>query len=156
MVNLISLGYDFNSKNCAITAFNTIQNIIDNRSTCHHLLLSGGKFSTSQKVGNFPGWYIIIKEKFPVYVGQSKNLEERITGQGSIDGYYLGSFTKRNSIKQMINFGFKLNIIIIPETYVYSDLSIVAQNDSLRCHFECFIDVYRGFFSYDDALKRVI
>jgi len=97
------------------------------------------------------GWYIILDNKHPLYVGKAENLNNRLnTNSGSIDNF---ANTKRNSdpernfIKKFLELNIlskELRVCVIKE----KELNITDMTDLDRDNIEKFINIFRCIFNY--------
>ncbi len=102
------------------------------------------------------GWYIILDETRPIYVGQADNLNSRLnTNHGSSDNWASSkraSDDKKNFIKKFneIDLFTHLRVCIIPENKLCELLAIDSTKLTKldRDNVEKVIDIYRGYFDY--------
>ena len=89
-----------------------VQSVLLNPSSYHQLQFQPGFYFSvppGVSIPAVPGWYIILQETTPIYVGQAGNLNSRLnTNQGSLDNFSAKSRTsdpQRNFIKRFTQVG---------------------------------------------------
>jgi hypothetical protein len=147
MPKLIVGNLDINDKTIALSLLSSIQNLTSNQSSYSNLIVKNG---TCLEVPNMKsnigsGWYIIIENRTPLYVGRSDNLYSRLnTPNGSRDNFnntQRSGDSIRNFIKKYSDIGVitNLRVFVIQE----SQLQLIGLNDTDRYNIEKFISIFR-------------
>ena len=130
-----------------------IQNILNDRKN-YHVLEHSEQYYFSTPNGKLPaepGWYIILCDRTPIYVGRTKNLNSRLnTENGSRDQFAnpkRKSDSTRNFIKKYREIGITNNlcVCIVRKT----QLSQAQQLTNRDCeNIEKHINIWRCLFTY--------
>lgn len=102
------------------------------------------------------GWYIILDDKTPIYVGKADDLNARLnTNNGSRDNFAnqtRQSDSERNFIKKFVELSVfsKLRVCILREINFCSESGFNSNSltDRDRGNIEKLINVFRGYFIY--------
>jgi len=135
-----------------------VQQLIGNR-TLYFNLKFKPKYYFQILNGNVPsesGWYIILDEVKPIYVGQASDLNDRLnTNHGSLDNFgkrSRSSDDKRNFIKRLDELSMfrHLRVCIVFEGALCRLLDIDSSKLTKldRDNIEKVIDIHRGYFNY--------
>jgi len=152
MGTLKVFSYDFNNPKVVRCLLATLKNYIENQNSAYFDLDHQLPYYFSILKGSIvsvPGWYVILKDKTPIYVGTAKDLDNRLNSpDGSRDNFGSSSRktdAERNLIKKFTEIGIivKLRVVIIPISVVDSRVSI---ND--RKQIEKLINIFRSTFNY--------
>ena len=148
-----------------LNVLNNVQSIIGatqaelnksvNYFTLQHTLPS--YFSTHGiKLTSDPGWYIILDDKTPIYVGEAQNLNVRLnTPNGSRDNFghkARTSDSQRNFIKkfsevQLIT-NLRVAVIVQPALITAAGLNAASFTDRDRKNIEKVLNIYRSKLKY--------
>ena len=149
---------DLNDANTVNTLKSLIQKLVNNSSSYYSLKFKP-KYYFGIPSGSLPserGWYIILNERTPVYVGKAEYLNTRLnTNNGSIDNFAnqgRTSDSERNFVKKFdeINLFKTLRVCIIRENELCSELGLNPNNltELDRGAIEKLINIFRCYFTY--------
>lgn len=102
------------------------------------------------------GWYLILQDKTPIYVGKADNLNNRLNANnGTIDNFankQRSSDPERNIIKKYSELGVfnKLRVLIISEKTICSELHFDANSltELDRTNIEKILNIFRHFITF--------
>ncbi len=150
---------DLNSSDVATRLKVAVQRVI-NRPASYHAVRFKPQyyFEVPDGLPSDRGWYILLLERAPIYVGKADNLDSRLnTNNGTIDNFAnqrRTSDSQRNFIKKFDELGLcrDLRVCIIREEELVSILSADLRDidDVDRGNIEKFINILRCTFVYQE------
>lgn len=158
MGELISGTLNFNDSNFLQIFIAGINRLAQNPTLYHYLRFKPSFYF--EVIGHHlpceAGWYLILQDRTPIYVGKADSLNNRLnTNNGSIDNFAnkrRSSDPERNFIKKYSELGIfnNLRVLIILEKTICSELYI--DTDSLteldRTNIEKILNVFRYFITF--------
>jgi len=149
------VGYlDFNNASTCNDLLKAVLNLKNNRSLYFQLDFKSNFYF---KIINGPispdgGWYIILNDGKPIYVGQAENLNRRLnSNNGSLDNYAHKTRkfdSERNFIKKVIEIRVITNtkVFIIPDPILCGEMCINPGNllKIDRDNIEKLLNIFRG------------
>jgi hypothetical protein len=154
MGTLIVGSIDFNNPIAINELLKAVRNLKNNRLLYFQLDFKPNFYF---KIINGPipsdgGWYIILNDGKPIYVGQANNFDSRLnSNNGSLDNFAHGRRTfdsERNFIKKFIEIRVLINmmVIIIPDQILCAEMCINPGNllKIDRDNIEKLLNIFRG------------
>jgi len=144
--------YDFNDPKFVQCLLATLKNYIENNGSAYYDLVHHLPYYfciPKGSIASAPGWYIILEDKTPIYVGTAKDLDKRLNSPNGSRDNFGNSLRKtdaeRNLIKKFTEIGIigKLRVVIIPISVVDSSTS-----ENERIQIEKLINIFRSTFNY--------
>lgn len=153
MPSLIVGTIDFNDSKNIQALINAVVKNVQCPGNYHVLVVKNcSTFSTPNSTPpSENGWYIILKEKIPIYVGKADNLNNRLNSPNGSRDNFNNSKRKsdpiRNFIKKSNSTGFisDLRVLVVTENNLKYNFSL---SDLDRDNIEKILSMYRSVFQY--------